>query len=76
MISQSRPHQENRGVHQMGVLGVLLPYRFGCGHPFQSALRNTFQSAKLEKDQKPEKAARSPANFSLDIILSEGIQEF
>lgn len=26
--------------------------------------------------QNLEKAARSPANFSLDFILSEGIQEF
>uniref|UniRef100_A0A8C8BGL4 Cyclin-dependent kinase inhibitor domain-containing protein n=1 Tax=Otus sunia TaxID=257818 RepID=A0A8C8BGL4_9STRI len=35
-----------------------------------------YHSSPQEEDQKPEKAARSPANFSLDIILSEGIQEF
>uniref|UniRef100_A0A8C0FNM3 Cyclin-dependent kinase inhibitor domain-containing protein n=1 Tax=Bubo bubo TaxID=30461 RepID=A0A8C0FNM3_BUBBB len=44
---------------------------------WEYAIRYTIQTAKpQEEDQKPEKAARSPANFSLDIILSEGIQEF
>lgn len=56
-----------------------LPFWFFClllglaGGIFSEVQRGT-QFNHL--NQKLEKAARSPANFSLDIVLSEGIQEF
>lgn len=46
VISQAGTQQENGVAHRMGGFGFLLAHRFGCVHPFPSAIRNTIQPAK------------------------------